>query len=34
VPPHGLRVNYHLVIAIEGGKRPACVAGLIDLHYR
>jgi hypothetical protein len=27
-------VNYHLVIEIEGGKRPACVAELIALHYR
>ena len=26
--------NYHLVIEIEGGKRPACVAELIALHYR
>jgi acyl dehydratase len=34
VPPDGLRVNYHLVIEIEGGKRPACVAELIALHYR
>jgi acyl dehydratase len=34
VPPDGLRVNYHLVIEIEGGTRPACVAELIALHYR
>jgi acyl dehydratase len=34
VPPDGLRVNYHLAIEIEGGKRPACVAELIALHYR
>lgn len=34
VPPSGLRVNYHLVIEIEGGKRPACVAELIALHIR
>jgi acyl dehydratase len=34
VPPDGLRVNYHLVIEIEGGKRPACVAELIALHYQ
>ena len=33
VPPDGLRVNYHLVIEIEGGQRPACVAELIALHY-
>ena len=29
VPPDGLRVNYRLMIEIEGGKRPACVAELI-----
>jgi hypothetical protein len=34
VPPEGLRVNCHLVIEIKGGKRPACVAELIALHYR
>ncbi|MGJ5047252.1 MaoC family dehydratase [Bradyrhizobium oligotrophicum] len=34
VPPDGLRVNYHLVIEIEGSKKPACVAELIALHYR
>jgi acyl dehydratase len=34
VPPHGLRVHYHLVIEIEGGERPACVAELIALHLR
>jgi hypothetical protein len=34
VPPDGLQVNYHLVIEIEGGKRPACVAELIALHMR
>jgi acyl dehydratase len=34
VPPNGLRVNYHLVIEIEGGSKPACVADLIGLHYR
>jgi acyl dehydratase len=34
VPPNGLRVNYHIVIEIEGGQRPACVADLIALHYR
>lgn len=34
VPPEGLRVNYHLVIEIDGGQRPACVAELIALHYR
>jgi len=34
VLPDGLRVNYHLVIEIAGGQRPACVADLIALHYR
>jgi acyl dehydratase len=34
VPPHGLRVHYHLVIEIEGSERPACVAELIALHLR
>jgi acyl dehydratase len=34
VPPSGLRVHYHLVIEIEGGQRPACVAELIALHMR
>jgi acyl dehydratase len=34
VPPEGLRVNYRLVIEIEGGQRPACVAELIALHLR
>jgi acyl dehydratase len=34
VPPDGLRVNYRMVIEIEGGQRPACVAELIALHYR
>jgi len=34
VPPAGLRVHYHLVIEIEGGQRPACVAELIALHMR
>jgi acyl dehydratase len=34
VPPDGLRVNYHLLIEIDGGQRPACVAELIALHYR
>ena len=34
VPPDGLRVNYHMIIEIEGGQRPACVADLIALHYR
>jgi acyl dehydratase len=34
VPPDGLRVNYRLVIEIEGGTKPACIAELIALHYR
>ena len=34
VPPNGLRVNYQVMIEIEGGKRPACVAEVIGLHYR
>ncbi len=34
VPPDGLRVSYHLTIEIEGGKRPACVAELIAVHFR
>jgi acyl dehydratase len=34
VPPDGLKVNYRMVIEIEGGQRPACVAELIALHYR
>jgi acyl dehydratase len=34
VPPDGLKVNYHLVIEIDGAKRPACVAELIALHMR
>jgi acyl dehydratase len=34
VPPNGLRVSYRVVIEIEGGQRPACVAELIALHYR
>ena len=29
-----VRVNYHMVIEIEGGQRPACVAEVIALHYR
>jgi acyl dehydratase len=32
VPPDGLRVSYRLVIEIDGGQRPACVAELIALH--
>ena len=34
VLPDGLRVTYGVTIEIEGGKRPACVAEVIALHYR
>jgi acyl dehydratase len=34
VLPDGLRVTYGVTIEIEGGKRPACVAEMIALHYR
>ena len=34
VLPDGLRVNYYMVIEIEGGQRLACVAELIAFHYR
>jgi acyl dehydratase len=33
VPPNGLRVHYRVVIEIQGGQRPACVAELIGLHF-
>jgi acyl dehydratase len=33
VPPNGLRVHYRVAIEIDGGKRPACVAEVIGLHY-
>jgi acyl dehydratase len=33
VPPNGLRVHYRVAIEIEGGKRPACVAEVIGLHF-
>ena len=33
-PPKGLKVTYGVTIEIEGGKRPACVAELLALHYR
>src|SRR6201982_2353275 len=33
VPPNGLRVHYRVVIEMEGGTRPACVAEVIGLHY-
>ena len=34
VPPDGLRVSYRIMIEIDGGERPACVAELIALHLR
>ena len=34
VPPDGLRVTYGVTTEIQGGKRPACVAEVIALHYR
>src|SRR6201996_3218738 len=34
VPPDGLQVSYRMVIEIEGGERPACIAELIALHRR
>jgi acyl dehydratase len=33
VPPNGLRTHYRVTIEIEGGKRPACVAEVIGLHF-
>jgi acyl dehydratase len=33
-PPDGLRVTYRVTVEIEGGKRPACIAGVISVHYR
>jgi acyl dehydratase len=30
----GLKVTYGLTVEIEGGRRPACVAELIAVHYR
>jgi acyl dehydratase len=32
-PNNGLRVTYGITIEIEGGKRPACVAEMIAVHY-
>jgi hypothetical protein len=34
MPSNGLRVTYAITIEIEGGKRPACVAEMIALHYQ
>ena len=34
VPPDALRVTYKVMIEIEGGTRPACVAEVIGQHYR
>ena len=33
-PSDGLRVTYVVTIEIEGGKRPACIAEVIAVHYR
>jgi acyl dehydratase len=33
-PPDGLRVTYRVTVEIEGGKRPACIAEVISVHYR
>jgi acyl dehydratase len=33
-PPKGLRVTYGVMIEIENGKRPACVAEVIAVHYQ
>jgi acyl dehydratase len=34
MPPDGLRVTYGVSIEIEGGKRPACVAEVVAVHYQ
>jgi acyl dehydratase len=34
MPSNGLRVTYGITIEIEGGKRPACVAEMIAVHYQ
>ena len=34
VPPDGLRVVYRTTVELDGGKRPACVADTIAVHYR
>jgi acyl dehydratase len=34
VPASGLRVTYGITIEIDGGKRPACVAEMIAVHYQ
>jgi len=33
-PNNGLRVTYGITIEIDGGRRPACVAEMIAVHYR
>lgn len=34
MPSNGLRVTYGITIEIEDGKRPACVAEMIAVHYQ
>jgi acyl dehydratase len=34
MPSNGLRVTYSITVEIEGGKRPACVAEMIAVHYQ
>ena len=34
MPPNGLRVTYGITTEIHGGKRPACVAEMIAVHYQ
>jgi acyl dehydratase len=34
VPSNGLRVGYRTMVEMEGGKRPACLADTIAVHYR
>jgi acyl dehydratase len=34
MPPNGLRVTYGITTEIQAGKRSACVAEMIALHYR
>ena len=34
VQPDGLRVTYAVTVELKGGKRPACIAEVIALHYR
>jgi len=34
VEPDGLRVTYNTTVELDGGKRPACVANTIAVHYQ